>query len=118
MTQKINQLARDILLDSIAKIKGYEYSREFGLLDLETGEIVTENNNTIAKYLLGQMTSSDDIETFDSIIAVITKLPNYPSLIEGVESRFRDLDIDIPVKPMIYDIGSAEWFRNILNKID
>ena len=118
MNEKMNQQARDRLLDSIARARGYEYSREFGLIDLDADEVVAEDSNTMAKYLLGQMTTAKDIETFESIMTVITKFSNYESLIEHAVPYFQEHGVDLLSKPVIYETGSVAWFRNILNTID
>ena len=67
---------RHILLASIAKHKGMKWSFQNGLVNRETNEIITKDPNEIAKKLLGQMSTPKDLESVESILNIIIKLPN------------------------------------------
>lgn len=113
--QKNNELdswARNTLLASIAEKKGYVFSQG-SLLD---GDIViAEDDNAIAKKLLGQMTDHKHISSMDSILSVITKLYNYDQLIETAKPLLAEKGIDLPESQNMESrkTGTVEWFKRM-----
>ena len=104
--------ARNTLLASIAEGKGYCFSQ--GQL-LEGGMVIAEDANSIAKKLLGQMTTADHIASVDSILSVITKLYNYDQLIESAKPLLAERGIQLPESQNIESrkTGTVEWFKRM-----
>jgi hypothetical protein len=96
--QNTEPTPRDILLVHLAEQKDIEFKME----DLES------DANTVAKQILGQMATSKDLETVESIVRIISKLPNYDKLVEGVKEQ-----VDLP-DTEAFIAGSAAWFRRLM----
>lgn len=108
----IDSWARNTLLASIAQRKGYCFTQ--GRL-LEGGIVVAEDDNSIAKKLLGQMTTADHTASVDSILSVITKLYNYDQLIESAKPLLAERGIQLPESQNIESrkTGTVEWFKRM-----
>jgi hypothetical protein len=112
---------RHIVLSSIARARGMKYSPKSGLVDPETNEPVAGGDdwNVIAKQLLGQTASVQDIRSVDSIINYIKKLPNYNELIAPARETLGRQGIELPQKEAFesYQPGSIGWMRQMINKV-
>jgi hypothetical protein len=112
-----NKDYRQELLASIAEAKGYYYDN--GLVEKSTDTVVAVTEHEIAKVLLGQMTSEKDVATVESILSVVSKLPNYDKLIESVKSELSAAGFAVPETEQIesYQTGTPGWFRRMMNSI-
>jgi hypothetical protein len=79
---------RAVLLSSIARARGYKFSPKFGLQDPETGDMVSNDWDEIAKLLLGKTAREVDTHTVESIIAVLKKDPDYEKLVAKAREDF------------------------------
>jgi len=106
---------RDSLLSSIAEAKGYTYSNG-KLADATTGAVAAVETHEISKLLLGQMTTEKDIATVESILNVITKLPNYDTLVKGARSTLAEDGVILPDVTSIESrqTGTVAWFRRMM----
>lgn len=95
---KIEISPRDLLLLHLAEQREIEFS----LKDLEI------DANAVSKRLLGQMANADDLRTVESIVRIVSKLPNYDKLVEGIKDK-----VDLP-DPESFVIGSISWFRKMI----
>lgn len=66
---------RYILLSSMAKALGMRVNQTKGLLSRETGEVITNNPDAIAKTLLNKNASRDDLRSVESILAALKNDP-------------------------------------------
>ena len=62
---------RMIMIASVAKAQGYKWSPTNGLVDRITNEPVTKDPNEVAKVLLGDGASADDMRSVETINAKI-----------------------------------------------
>jgi len=106
---------RDKLLSSIAEAKGFNYNNG-KLTDTTTGAVAATEAHEISKMLLGQMTTEKDIATVESILNVITRLPNYESLVKGARSTLAEDGVNLPEQSNIesYQTGTVAWFRRMM----
>jgi len=111
---------RHILLSSIAKTKGMKWSANNGLLDRETNEVVTKDPNQIAKTLLGQTATPSTIESVESIVKYIMKLPNYEELVADARETFEKDGVTLPDAKKVesYQPGSIGWMRSLIDIVD
>lgn len=111
-----DDFGRRVLMTKIAEHKGYKYDAKKGLSDLKTGHFVTDNQNVIAKTLLGQMTSEKDLATMESIVNVISKLYNYDKLVEGARDLLKEQGLDLPEAQKLesHQTGTVEWFKRMM----
>lgn len=94
---------RNILLASLAKAQDKEFTTE----DIDS--------NQVAKSLLGLTASETDVETFESILNYIKKLPKYEELVK--EARAQGLEIPAVEPIEQYQVGSIGWMRRIIDLI-
>lgn len=96
---------RQILLASIAKVRGLKYSPKFGLVDRETNEPIENGSDWdfIAKTLLGKSATIQDIRSVDGIINYIIKLPEYEELIASARETLGRSGVELPVKESLAD---------------
>jgi hypothetical protein len=112
-----NKDYRQELLASIAEAKGYYYDN--GLVEKSTDTVVAVTEHEIAKVLLGQMSTEKDVATVESILSVVSKLPNYDKLIESVKSELSAAGFAVPETEQIesHQTGTPGWFRRMMNSI-
>jgi len=110
---------RHILLSSIARARGMKYSAKNGLVDPETDEIITKDPNKMAKDLLGQTATVNDIKSFESIIAYIKKLPNYDELVSAAKETLAKQGMELPENKRIetFQPGSIGWMRQMIDLV-
>lgn len=110
---------RHILLSSIARARGMKYSYKNGLVDPETDEVITKDPNKMAKDLLGQTATVNDIKSFESIHAYIKKLPNYEELIAAARETLAKQGIALPENKTIetYQPGTIGWMRQMIDLV-
>ena len=113
----MNKDYRQELLASIAESKGYYYDN--GLVEKSSNNVMAVTEHEIAKVLLGQMTSEKDIATVESILSVISKLPNYDKLIESIKSELLAAGYTVPSAAQIesHQTGTPGWFRRMMDGI-
>lgn len=113
--ETLEDFGRRVLLTKIAEHKGYKYDPKRGLSDSKTGQFVTDDENVIAKSLLGQMTGEKDIATMEGIVTVISKLYNYDKLVEGARDLLKEQGLDLPESQKLesFQTGTVEWFRRM-----
>jgi hypothetical protein len=110
---------RHMLLSSIAKAKGMKWSFQNGLVNRETNEIITKDPNEIAKKLLGQMAAPKNLESVESILDVIIKLPNYEELVADARDALARDGVELPKAKQIesFQTGTVAWFRRMMEAI-
>jgi len=110
---------RHILLSSIAKAQGMKWSFKNGLVDRETNETITKDPNEIAKRLLGQTATAEDVSSFNNIMQFVKKLPKYSELTADARETLAKQGIEIPQEPQLetYEPGSPMWMRQMMDRI-
>ncbi len=109
---------RHIVLASIARARGIKYSPKFGLVNSDN-RVITDNWNVIAKLLLGQTATINDIKTVEQIIEYIKKLPNYEELIAAARETLGNYGVELPTAESIetFGEGTTDWFRSVMDRI-
>jgi len=107
---------RHILLSSVARARGMKYSYKNGLVDPETNEVITKDPNKMAKDLLGQTATANDIKSVESIINYIKKLPNYEELVASARETLGKQGVELPENKKIetFQPGSIGWMRQMI----
>lgn len=108
---------RHILLSSIARARGFKYSYKNGLVDPETDTTITKDPNKMAKDLLGQTATSNDMKSVESILNYIKKLPNYEELISAAKETLSKQGVDLPENKKIetFQPGTLGWMRQMID---
>jgi len=107
---------RHILLASIARARGFKYSYKNGLVNPETDEVITKDPNKIAKDLLGQTATANDIKSVESITNYIKKLPNYEELVAAARETLGKQGVELPenIKIETFQPGTIGWMRQMI----
>lgn len=107
---------RHILLSSIARARGFKYSYKNGLMDPETDTTITKDPNKMAKDLLGQTATANDIKSVESITAYIKKLPNYEELVASARETLGRQGVELPENRTVetFQPGSIGWMRQMI----
>ena len=87
---------RMIMIASIAKAQGYKWSPTNGSVDRITNEPVTKDPNEVAKVLLGDGASADDMRSVETINAKIKTDPNYENLVKDAKDYFDKEGLKLP----------------------
>ena len=87
---------RQILMSSIATAQGLKWSANAGLMDRESGELITKDPLEIAQRLLGPTAQKDDLESVETIITKAKTLPNYEELVAAAKETFAKMDLELP----------------------
>jgi hypothetical protein len=106
---------RHLLMASIAKANGLKWSYKSGLVSRTTDETVSKDPDHIAEILLGPGSTSKDLQSVETILVRIKKLPNYEELIKD----FKDALARDPSGPQLDEsrVNTMDWFRSVINKI-
>lgn len=110
---------RQILLASIAKQKGYQWSWKSGLVDRASGS-ATKDPNQIAKTILGQTADAKTLRSTESILDFIQKLPNYDALVADARETLSKQGVQLPESVDYFvsnKTGTPGWFRKMMNSI-
>jgi hypothetical protein len=107
---------RHILLSSIARARGFKYSYKNGLVNPETDEVITKDPNKMAKDLLGQTATANDIKSVESILAYVKKLPNYEELVSAARETLGKQGVELPENKHIetFQPGTIGWMRQMI----
>ena len=106
---------RMIMLASIAKAQGMQWSPTKGLVDRETKEVITTDPNEIAKRLIGQGANRANLDSVETINKAIKGRPDYEDLVADARSNFEKQGLPMPEsRSMRQGMMIAE--KNILQK--
>lgn len=105
------------LLSSIASARGMKYTETNGSSVLESGEDSIFDQNTIAKTLLGQTATLENINNVRSVLDYIKKLPNYKDLIAEAKEELIKEGIKLPEPDRIetFQPGTIGWMRQVID---
>lgn len=93
-----------------------KWSANEGLKDRETNELVSNDPNQIAKTLLGQTASPSTLETVESIVNYIKKLPNYNDLVADAVDAFERDGLTLPDNKQV-ETYQANWMRRMIDSV-
>lgn len=106
---------RELLINTVAEAKGYYFDN--GLTDKETGNVLAVTEHDVAKILLGQMTTENDLSSVDNILKIVAKLPNYETLIAEIRQPLEEAGYSVPAVATLesQQTGTPGWFRRMMN---
>ena len=87
---------RHLLLSSIAKAQGLKWSYKNGLVNRETGEVITKDPNKIAEMLLGKGKTREDMASVESVNNAIKQRSDYEDLIAQAKEDFSREGLELP----------------------
>jgi hypothetical protein len=70
---------RNVLMNSIAKSKGYKLNQIAGIADRNTNEIITDDPDAVAKMLLNKTASRQDLASVETILQALSTDPERES---------------------------------------
>ena len=107
---------RHVILSSIANARGMKWSFQNGLVNRETGEVISKDPNEIAKKLLGQPAAPKHLQDPEAVIDYVIKLPNYEELVAKARQELDKEGIKLPVAGKVesFQPGSGAWFRKMI----
>lgn len=92
---KFKGMIRNIFINSIAKGAGYKINQNIGLIDRETGELVTDNPLDAAKLILNPAASVQDTTSVEALIKALQSDPNRENKIKDFREYMNRDGIDI-----------------------
>jgi hypothetical protein len=87
---------RHLFLSSIAKAQDMKWSYKNGLMNRETGEVITKDPNKIAAILLGKGKTRDDMASVESVNSAIKGRSDYENLIAQAKEDFSREGLELP----------------------
>jgi len=109
---------KQLIMAILAKQKNYMWSAWQGLFSRtpegKKGDLVADNLDDVAKHLFGPTGSSKDLGSVESILAALPK-PEADALLAKAKEDANWKEV--PVKQESYRIGTNEWFRHMLDKV-
>lgn len=67
---------RNVLMNSIAKSMGYKLNQIAGIADRATNKVITDDPDQVAKMLLNNRATREDLASVESILAALARDPN------------------------------------------
>ena len=118
-TSRFSGADRNLLMSSLAKsIPGdYKYSWQKGLIKRSTSELISKNPDEIAKVLLGNNFSKNDLDSIESMIAALKKNPSRINDLKELIVNLRSSDGKKPSDAKA-DAEEADRITNALAAID
>jgi len=89
---------RQILISSIATVKGYKFGAFNGLTNRETNEFTTDPAK-IANIILGPNHSQDELTSIPKILNAIANDPEYDNLVQAATETFPKYGVSFPPRP-------------------
>lgn len=89
---------RHILMNSVAKAHGLKWSHKHGLISRKTGNVVTDHPKHIARILLGDDATPQDLSSVESILDKIRNDPEYENLVADARDAFSKEGLQLPGK--------------------
>ena len=87
---KYSGAERNLIMSSIAKSTGMKYSWQKGLMNRESEQVITTNPDAVAQYLLGKGTTQKDLESVESIMAGLARIPKRVEFLKALVPKLRD----------------------------
>lgn len=87
---------RHILMSSIAKHLGLQWSGGVGLKSRETGNVVSKDPDEIAKILLGPQGQAEDFRSVEAVIERIRDNPEYEEMVADARENFARDGLELP----------------------
>jgi hypothetical protein len=82
-------LDRNVLINSIAKSMGYKLSQVAGLMTrTEPNELITNDPDKLAKILLNNRATADDLHSVETIVAALAKDPQRDAKLKDAREHF------------------------------
>jgi len=107
---------RNILIASVAKGLGFKFSPKDGLVNRETGDVVSNNPDQIAEILLGPGNKRDALDSVESIIAKLKGNPDYEKLTADAREYFARENLTLP-ESVTAKVGTTDWFSQLSEKL-
>ena len=108
-------VGKQLMLAQLAKSKGYMYSAWQGLFartaEGKKGELVADEWDDIAKTLIGPEATGDNIDSVEAIMASLP-LEQGQALLAHVKQ-----DKNWAERTPKHPVGTNEWFRNVMNRV-
>lgn len=105
---------RAILMSSMAKSQGLKWSPKLGLVERESGRVVTKDPDGVAEVLLGAGALQEDLANVETILSKIKRMPNYEKLVEDARDTFGREGLILP-EATAY--GSPAWFKEMVEML-
>jgi len=109
---------KQLMIAILAKQKNFMWSAWQGLFSRtpegKKGELVADNLDDVANYLFGPRGSAKDLGSVESILAA---LPQHEATVLLARAKEDANWKEVPVKKENYRVGTNEWFRHLLDKV-
>lgn len=79
---------RNVLINSIAKSMGYKLNQNSGIADRTTNEIITDDPDKIAKLLLSNRATKEDLYSVETIVAALEQDPKRDAKLADARQHF------------------------------
>jgi len=87
---------RAIMIASMAKAQGFQWSPTKGLVDRETKQVITNVPMEIAKKLVGPQASVQDMASVETLNKAIRSRDDYEALVADAKSNFQAQNLPMP----------------------
>jgi len=94
---------RNILINSIAKAMGYKLNQTAGIMDRATNQLIANDPDKIARILLNQRATRDDLHSVETILAALKNDRNRDAKLADAREHFARAGIpfDQPVQESV-----------------
>lgn len=106
---------RNILLNSIAKSMGYKLNQNAGIADRTTNEIISDDPDRIAKMLLNNRATAQDLESVETIVAALANDRNRDAKLADARAHFQREGI--PFVESIEADTEVNWLARLRDRI-
>ena len=108
---------RNLIKSSIAKSMGdLKYSWQKGLINRQSGDVLSKHPDVIANTLLGPGHTRSDLDSVETIMAALTKSPNKIQWLKNIVPKLRDPTDKKPGQVKI-DNEEADRIENALKAL-
>ena len=110
-------VTRAILMASIAKSLGYKIDQNVGLVKRDTGELVTDDINKIAKILLTRGASAENLGSVEKILAALARDPFKDQKLADFRDYAKKQGIKLEETVDTEDQNSVHWLARLRDRV-
>jgi len=115
---------RAVLLSSIAKPLGYKINTTDGVIDRNTGKVVTADPDEVARLLLTRSATAEDLSTVETIVAALARDPKRDVKLADARAHFEKNNMPFPgevaesqTEPLYQEVNDVYFLARLRDRI-
>jgi hypothetical protein len=110
---------RNVLINSIAKSMGYKLNQTSGIADRTTNEIITDDPDKIARLLLSNRATKEDLYSVETIVAALEQDPKRDAKLADARQHFANKGVPFMEsdEPLYKEYTEVDFLARLRDRI-